>query len=540
MESQTFELFGIIFDFLILALILVIIVLIIVFIIYIKREVKLKKIISEIKGINDGEKEKLDAKMELDKQKLEAKSDALNQKLEAKSDAINQKLEAKIEALEAKRDKFAESIIAFEDDARIQHHKIEEANKNISEKEHLLNLKANEIKIMDEELIKRTSALSIEEATRLLIEETRGNLANEFKVLIAEHINTLEIEKKIISQNILLEALENSDVEAINEVVLKQIKIPNDDIKGKLIGRSGRNIRTLENLLGVDIIIDDSPEFISISSFNPIRRHIAQVTLEFLISTGKINQVEIEKEVAKTTTNIEDFILEKGREAVAKYNLLDLNQNLIKLIGSLHYRTSYGQNMLAHSIECAYFAHKLASDLKLDANLAARCALLHDIGKIDSVETGKSHVELGVIYGQQYGESEIVINAIEAHHGDVEPTNPYAIITILADTMSASRKGARKGSFETFVERICALEKEALSFPGVSMAFALQGGREVRVIVENKIIADDMMPKLAFDIKQQIEKNVTFPGIVKVNVLREMRYEAYASKENVLGVINED
>lgn len=418
--------------------------------------------------------------------------------------------------------------------------KLEQEREKVEGRRESLEYQKEELKtkseLMEMELHKKKleiSNLSEKEAQILLFEDLKERKESEFVNLIKEYKANLELEKNNIAQDLLLNAMENIVVDSTNANSLKEIKIPSEDIKGRLIGRDGRNIKLIENLLGVNLIIDDTPGIISVSTFNPIRKHVAQIVLTNLIEGGKINQVSIEEEALKVQAQIDELILEKGKEAVYHFNIHDLDIELIRELGKLHFRTSYGQNVLTHSIEAAQIARKIASELKLNPTLAARCLLLHDIGKVDSQETGRSHVELGVLLANKYGENEVVVNAIEAHHGDVEPENLYAIITIIADKMSAGRSGARRDSFDLFIERIETLENIALGVKGVSKAYALQGGRELRVIVEAGKISDEKMHIIADDIKKRIEDDVIFPGIIKVNVIREARIMMEASKANV-------
>ncbi len=397
--------------------------------------------------------------------------------------------------------------------------------------------------LMEMELHKKkleVANLSEKEAQMMLFDDLKERKELEYVNLIKEYKANLELEKNSMAQDILLNAMENVVVDTTNENSLKAIKIPSEDIKGRLIGRDGRNIKLIENLLGVNLIIDDTPGKISISTFNPVRKHIAIKTLQTLIEAGRINQVAIEEEYYKVKKQIDDEILETGKEAIYRFNISDMDIELIRELGKLSFRTSYGQNVLTHSIEAAEIARKIASELKLNPSIAARCVLMHDIGKVDSQETGKSHVELGVLLASKYGEHEYVINAIESHHGDVEPNNVYSIITIIADKMSAGRSGARRDTFDLFVERIESLEAIALEVKGTSKAYALQGGRELRVIVEADDVSDARLQIIADEIRQKVEEDIIFPGIIKVNVIREQRLIVEASKNTKLeGVLND-
>ncbi|MGL5020680.1 MAG: ribonuclease Y [Mycoplasmatales bacterium] len=466
------------------------------------------------------------------------------EKIHQSKKEINEKIASfkeKLKLFEEKKEKFENKAFIIEEKLTSEKEKVDLEKDKLEDRKLELELREKEVEeseyknkvIYEEELLKLNN---IDEAAakKLLFEHFNNKFKNDINSQLKHYTDELQLEKINLSKNILLETMENIVIDTTNENVLKQIKLPNDDIKGRLIGRAGRNIRSLENLLGVNVIIDDTPGVVSISSFNPVRRAIGMMTLETLISTGRINQISIEEEVEKSSRKIEEQIMEKGRETIYKFNIVNMDIELVKILGTLYFRSSYGQNVLDHSIECAYIASKIASELGLDSNLAARCALVHDIGKIDSLETGKSHVELGVKFAREFGESEELINAIEAHHGDVEATNPYAVITIIADKMSAGRTGSRRDAFENYMERVTALEKIATKFKGVDKAYALQGGREIRVMVEYNNISDADMPRLALEIKSEIENNITFPGVIIVNIIRETRFKAEATKENVV------
>ncbi len=424
--------------------------------------------------------------------------------------------------------------------------KLEQEKMAVDNRRETLEYQRDELRaksdLMEMELHKKKleiANLSEKEAQVMLFDDLKERKESEYVGLIKEYKSNLELEKNTLAQNILLNAMENVVIDTTNEHSLKAIKIPSEDVKGRLIGRDGRNIKLIENLLGVNLIIDDTPGEIAISSFNPVRKHVAIKTLTTLIEAGRINQVAIEEEYHKVKKQIDDEILEAGKEAVYRFNISDMDVALIRELGKLSFRTSYGQNVLTHSIEAAEIARKIASELKLNPTLAARCVLLHDIGKVDSQETGKSHVELGALIAHKYGEHDYVINSIESHHGDVEPNNVYSIITIIADKMSAGRSGARRDTFDLFVERIESLEAIALQVKGTAKAYALQGGRELRVIVEADDVTDARLQIIADEIRSKVEEEIIFPGIIKVNVIREQRLIVEASKNSKLeGVLN--
>ena len=328
---------------------------------------------------------------------------------------------------------------------------------------------------------------------------------------------------EVMARNILGLAIDKFSQEVISERTVSAVSLPSDEMKGRIIGREGRNIRSLEQMLGVDIIIDDTPEVITVSCFDPIRRETARLALEYLIKDGRIQPGRIEEVVEKAKNDVQKSVHEAGINAAFKLGLPRINKELLDIIGRLKYRTSYGQNVLDHSIQVAYLAGIMASELGLDVNAAKRAGLLHDIGKAADFEIEGSHVEIGSRLAKKYGEDDIVINAIESHHGDVEAKYVISHLVSAADTLSAARPGARSETLENYIKRIEGLENICKSYDGVSSSFAMQSGREVRVMVVPEKISDNDAYKLARDIKDRIENEMTYPGQIKVSVVRELR-----------------
>lgn len=402
--------------------------------------------------------------------------------------------------------------------------------KNIDLEQSLLNEKKIQLENFREKELLKLSSLTEQEAKEELFSIIQTNYTKQLNNEMHSIKEKMIAQKRKIATDILVESMESLEGILTSEKPVEIIDLPEDDFKGKIIGKEGRNIKTLENCLGVNVIIDDTPKQISVSSFNPKRREIAVRLLKNCIKMGKINQSTIEEKAKYYEKEVEDSCYQNGFETVETLKINGVSDEMIEQLGNLEYRSSYGQNVLKHSVESAKIARNIAQSLSLDTELATRCALFHDIGKYTPVETELSHVELGTKIARQYGENEIVINAIESHHGDVEPTSVYAVITAIADKISASRPGARVTSFEHYIERIKALEKIALDFKEVSKAYALQGGREVRIIVESESCPENEMNMLGVKIQTEIEKKLEFPGVIKINVIREARILVEARK----------
>lgn len=448
-----------------------------------------------------------------------------------------QKMEHQQHQLEASQQELIKEQQAFNQYVNGEQTKLAQLNAEINGQKQELQTQQYNLKLQAQELeeeakrrLYKIANLDEDKAVNIVLDQVRAEKRSEISKEITYFDNKLQLDKKEMATDILLSAMENLAGETVTEGFSKVVKIPDETIKGRLIGRDGRNINLLENLLGVNILIDETPGQFLISSFNPVRRAIAYNALERLISSGRINQAEIEDTVKKVEDEIHDNILDKGKQAVNMFDLSDIHISLVEKLGCLYYRTSYGQNVYTHSVEVAKIARSIANQLGLDGKLAARCALLHDVGKVDSEELGLSHVELGATYATRANEPKEVINAIMSHHGDEEVDNVYSIITIIADSISASQIGARSDTYEAFIQRVEALEELALTVKGVNKAYALKGGKELRIIVTANQVKDSQLKAVAHEVKRLVETNLSLPTGIVVNVLRENRYITNAKK----------
>lgn len=378
------------------------------------------------------------------------------------------------------------------------------------------------------EMLERISGYTADQAKDYLLQQLDTELDHEKSVKILEYEEKLKEESDKRARNIISLAIQRLAADQVSEATVSVVSLPNDDMKGRIIGREGRNIRTIETLTGVDLIIDDTPEAITISSFEPVRREIARVALEKLISDGRIHPARIEETVEKARREVEATIKAEGERTVVELGVNNIHPELVKLLGRLKYRTSYGQNVLRHSIEVAYISGMIASELGLNPTVAKRAGLLHDIGKALDHEMEGSHIQLGVEVARKYKESDAVIHAIHAHHGDVEAKTVVACIVQAADAISAARPGARRENIENYIKRLQQLEEVGKSFQGVDSCFAIQAGREIRVMVKPEQINDDKMAPLAREISKKIEQELEYPGQIKVNIIRESRVSDYA------------
>ena len=428
-----------------------------------------------------------------------------------------QKQESRIIQKEENLDRKEESLERKE-------REIDKRDKAIDEKEEQLN------ELMQKQLdeLQKISGLSIEEAKNLLLDETRKQIKTETAAIIREEEAKAKEESGKKARELLTYAVQKCAADHTSETTVSIVTLPNDDMKGRIIGREGRNIKALETLTGIDLIIDDTPEAVIISGFDPLRREVAKIALEKLIEDGRIHPAKIEEMVEKAKEEVEATIKSEGERATLETGVMGLNPDLIKLIGKLKYRTSYGQNVLNHSIEVSNLARIMAEELGLDAKRARRAGLLHDIGKALDHDMEGTHVEIGVDVLKKFKENPLVINAVEAHHGDVEPQTLEAVLVQAADAISASRPGARRETLEAYIKRLEQLEEIADSFEGVDKSYAIQAGREVRIIVKPEKVSDEEMAVMSTVIAKKVENEMDYPGQIKVNVIRETRAIEYA------------
>ena len=394
---------------------------------------------------------------------------------------------------------------------------------NEKKKQELDQMYAREV-----EELERISGLTTEQAKRQLLSNLENEIVNEKAAIIREQEAKAKDEAMKNAREVIGLAIQKCAADHTSESTVSVVSLPNDEMKGRIIGREGRNIKTLETLTGIDLIIDDTPEAVIISGFDPIRREVARIALQSLIDDGRIHPAKIEEVVEKAKEEVAETIKSEGERALLETGVNNLNPEIVKLLGKLKYRTSYGQNVLNHSIEVSNLARLMADELGVNSKVAKRAGLLHDIGKALDHDMEGTHVEIGVEILKKYKESDIVINAVEAHHGDVEPTSIEAILVQAADAISASRPGARRETLEAYIKRLEKLEEIANSFEGVETSFAIQAGREVRLIVRPDKVSDSEMVVMARDVAKRVETEMEYPGQIKVNVIRETRAIDYA------------
>lgn len=453
----------------------------------------------------------LEAKDEIHKQRSEAEKEMRERRSEV------QRQERRIIQKEETLDKKVDQIEKKEE-ALAKKHK--DADERLSDVE---SLKKSQF-----EMLERVSGFSKEQAIVHLMQNLEEGLVHEKAVKIMEYEEKLRDEADAMAKEIVSTAIQRCAADHASEAMVSVVNLPNDEMKGRIIGREGRNIRTLETITGVDLIIDDTPEAITISSFDPIRREVARITIEKLISDGRIHPARIEEMHEKANKEVDHSIKQAGERAVIDAGVNGIHPELIKLLGKLKYRTSYGQNVLNHSLEVSYLAGLMAAELGADVKTAKRAGLLHDLGKALDHEFDGSHIELGVEYAKRYKENEAVVHAIHAHHGDVEAKTVVACLVQAADAISASRPGARRENVQNYIKRLEKLESIATSFDGVEKSFAIQAGREVRIMLKPEIVSDDQMVLVARDVVKKIEDELEYPGQIKVHLIRESRAFDYA------------
>lgn len=489
---------------------------------------------------NKAQKDSTKAKSLLEEAKIEAKNLKKEAVLEAKEEALRLTTECdqELKTRRAEMQKAENRINQREEFLDKKEELIEKKNEQIEKIKEDLGKKENDLKKSFEEQteitnkmtveLERISKLTKEEAKKELVTKYEDEAKKDAAVMVRNIENQAKEEANKKAKEIVTLAIQKTAVDHTSEVTVSTVALPNDEVKGRIIGREGRNIRALESATGVDLIIDDTPEAVVLSSFDPVRREIARISLEKLILDGRIHPARIEEMVDKVTKDIENNIKEEGEAAVFDAGIHGMHPELIKLLGRLKYRTSYGQNVLKHSLEVCYLAGLLAAEVGANVQIAKRGGLLHDIGKAIDHETEGTHVTIGVDLATKYKESKEVIHCIEAHHGGVEYQSLEAILVQTADAISSARPGARRETLEAYIKRLTQLEEIANSFKGVDTSYAIQAGREIRIIVKPNEVTDDEAMFMAKDIASRIEKEMEYPGQIKVNVIRETRNVDYA------------
>ena len=476
-------------------------------------EEKARTIIDD--AVKAAEAKKRESMLEIKEESIKAKND-LDKEIKERRSEIS-KNERRIVQKEENLDKKLEAIEKRESSFAIKEEELKKQKIEIS--------KLNEQRIQE---LERISGLTSEQAKEYLLKTIEEDVKIDTAKLIKEMENKAKEEANKKAKDYVVTAIQKCAADHVSETTISVVQLPNDEMKGRIIGREGRNIRTLETMTGVDLIIDDTPEAVILSSFDPIRREVARIALEKLIVDGRIHPARIEEMVEKAQKEVETMIREEGEAATLEVGIHGIHPELVRLLGKMKFRTSYGQNALKHSIEVSQLAGLLAAEIGEDVRLAKRAGLLHDIGKAVDHEMEGSHIQLGVDLCKKYKESAVVINAVESHHGDVEAESLIACLVQAADTISAARPGARRETLETYSNRLQQLEEITNGYKGVDKSFAIQAGREVRIMVVPEQVSDADMVLMARDISKQIESELEYPGQIKVNVIRESRVVDYA------------
>ena len=466
-------------------------------------------------AIKSAESKKREATLEAKEEILRSRKEYEKEEKERRADL--QKQERRLQQKEENIDRKTDAIEKKEEALAQKHAALDKENEEIKI-----------IKRSQTEMLERISGFTADEAKKYLIEQVESEVTHETALKIKEIEARAKDEADQYAREIVASAIQRCAADHVAEITVSVVPLPNDEMKGRIIGREGRNIRTIETLTGVDLIIDDTPEAITVSCFEPVRREVARLALEKLIADGRIHPTHIEEMVAKARREVDAVIKSEGERAVLETGVRGLHPELVKLLGRLHYRTSYGQNVLQHSIEVAHLAGMMAAELGADVATAKRAGLLHDIGKAVDHELEGTHVALGVEFLRKYHEREDVIHAVQAHHNDVEPQTVVACLVQAADAISAARPGARRENLENYIKRLEQLETIAGSFKGVEKSYAIQAGREIRVMVKPEQVSEDDMVILARELAKRIESELEYPGQIKVHVLRETKVIEYA------------
>ena len=473
------------------------------------------------------------AKNVVENAKKDAEASKKEQILEAKDEIHKMRQEHDKEYKDTRNElqKFEKRLIQKEEQLDKKIEQVEQKEKKLSDNEEKLKERESKIDQIREEQLRKleeVASLSVDDAKKQVLDAAEKDVKYELSAKIKELETKAKEEADKNAREILAYAIQRVAADQVSETTVSVVNLPNEEMKGRIIGREGRNIRAIENLTGVDLIVDDTPEAVVLSGFDPIRREIARITLEKLIADGRIHPARIEEMVDKAKKEVDKVIREYGEKALIETGIYGMHIELVKLLGRLHYRTSYGQNVLNHSIEISHLCGIIAAELGADVKLAKRAGLVHDIGKAVDHEMEGTHIEIGMDLLKRYKESDEVIHAMSTHHGDYEPQTIEAVIVTAADAISAARPGARRETLETYIKRLEKLEEIANSFEEVEKSFAIQAGREVRIMVKPDKIDDALLPKLARDVSKMIEAQMEYPGQIKVSIIRETRTVDYA------------